>query len=308
MKHKNNYKTSQLFNFAQDSYLERTSRPIYALVFLLPFIIFYELGTLFINTNLLRQYWQGRVVAFSWMQRFLEYVGFGSKLAWVATPLTVVVILIGLQLASRKNWRFWWGDIGPMLIECILLAIPLIVLGLVLNSSAPPNDDPGRFSAKPAAVQLAEMPGCAHIASENTNVDGQPGDGHTATTDLLADIVTAIGAGIYEELIFRLILICLLMLLFQDVLGLSHNNSIILSVLVSAALFSAYHHVDLFSGQIYQVQTDPFNWTKFGFRTMAGVYFAVVFAIRGFGITAGTHAFYDVIATILNAVFFSSGN
>ena len=107
MKHKNNYKTSQLFNFAQDSYLERTSRPIYALIFLLPFIIFYELGTLFINTNLLRQYWQGRVVAFSWMQRFLEYVGFGSKLAWVATPLTVVVILIGLQLASRKNWRFW---------------------------------------------------------------------------------------------------------------------------------------------------------------------------------------------------------
>ena len=51
-----------------------------------------------------------------------------------------------------------------------------------------------------------------------------------------------------------------------------------------------------------------FNGTEFGFRTIAGVYFAVLFAIRGFGITAGTHAFYDIIATIINAAFFSSGN
>jgi len=52
----------------------------------------------------------------------------------------------------------------------------------------------------------------------------------------------------------------------------------------------------------------PFNWTEFGFRTIAGIYFAVLFAIRGFGVTAGTHAFYDIIATIINAAFFSSIN
>jgi hypothetical protein len=43
---------------------------------------------------------------------------------------------------------------------------------------------------------------------------------------------------------------------------------------------------------------------EFGFRTVAGIYFAALFAIRGFGITAGVHAFYDIIATIINAVFF----
>jgi hypothetical protein len=48
----------------------------------------------------------------------------------------------------------------------------------------------------------------------------------------------------------------------------------------------------------------PFNPTEFGFRTIAGVYFAILFAIRGFGITAGTHAFYDIIATLVNAIFF----
>ena len=63
MKDKYKYSTSQLFNFAKDSYLERTSRPIYAMVFLLPFIIFYEVGTFCINTDILNQS-QIRVVSF----------------------------------------------------------------------------------------------------------------------------------------------------------------------------------------------------------------------------------------------------
>ena len=78
MKDNYKYSTSQLFNFARDSYLERTSRPIYAVVFLLPFIIFYELGTILINTDVLNQS-QVRVVAFVWLQNFLAYLGFGSK-------------------------------------------------------------------------------------------------------------------------------------------------------------------------------------------------------------------------------------
>jgi len=119
---------------------------------------------------------------------------------------------------------------------------------------------------------------------------------------LLANVVTGIGAGIYEELIFRLVLICVLMIVFQDILGFSHTNSIVLSVLVSAALFSAHHHMDLLSGQVNH--KDMFTWTEFGFRTIAGVYFAILFAVRGFGITAGAHAFYDIIATVINAVFF----
>jgi len=92
------------------------------------------------------------------------------------------------------------------------------------------------------------------------------------------------------------------MLLFQDALRFTHRNSIVLSVLISAALFSAHHHITLLDGQIGQAAA--FDWAKFGFRTIAGIYFAGLFAIRGFGITAGTHAFYDIIATIINAIFF----
>jgi len=270
MKDKFKYNVGGLFNFTKDSYLERTNRPVYALVFLLPFIIFYELGTIFINTDVLNQS-QIRVVAFVWLQQFLQWVGFGSRVAWMAPALAVVVILIAFQLASRKGWKVWIADIWPMAVECSLLAVPLIVFSLVLNDSAPRQ-------AVVRAAQTIQWPG------------------------LMTNIVTGIGAGIYEELIFRLVLICFFMIIFDDLLRLGRRNSIIVSVLLSAALFSAHHHIVFVNGHL--ALGSPFNLTEFIFRTIAGIYFAVLFAVRGFGITAGTHAFYDIIATVINTAFF----
>ena len=295
------YSTGQLFNFARDSYLERTSRPIYAIVFLLPFIIFYEVGTFGINTDILNQS-QIRVVAFVWMQNLLESVGFGGKFAWVAPPVAVVVILVAMQITSRKQWRLWLGDIVPMAVECVLLAVPLIVLTLFLTSSKGAESNIGRFENSAIRIQTEVPTNCSSVANNHLSSTAGETDRNEPNRAMLTNIVTGIGAGIYEELVFRLILICILMLLLQDVLRLNHTNSIVLSVLISAALFSAHHHIDFFSGQ--PNAADPFNLTRFAFRTMAGIYFAVLFAIRGFGITAGTHAFYNIIAVSITARFF----
>ncbi|MBA7653539.1 hypothetical protein ES703_61393 [subsurface metagenome] len=310
MDNKNKYDTSQLFNFAKDSYLERTSRPIYAIVFLLPFIVFYELGTILINTDVLNQS-QVRVVAFVWLQNLLEYLGFGSKFAWAAPAFAVMVILISQQLTSRKRWRLAFRDIWPMSVECVLLAVPLIVLSLLLNSSARRQADVNEFvnstvqsrymlstnerakSTVQSAPDGKTMVYCRSAVNyglqEDTSVDNNTLQGRS----LLADIVTGIGAGIYEEMVFRLILISVLMILFQNTLGFERKSSIVISVLLSAGLFSVHHHISI-----------PFDWLEFSFRTVAGVYFAALFVIRGFGITAGTHAFYDIIATAINATFF----
>jgi len=302
MKDKYKYNSSQLLNFAKDSYFERTSRPIYAIVFLLPFIIFYELGTILINTDVLNEL-QVRVVAFVWLQKLLESLGFGGKFVWVAPPLAAIVILVALQITSKKEWRFWPGDIPPMVIECTLLAVPLIVLTLFLSGSTGPQSDIAQFDTGVLRTQAERsrspsLVGTNSLSSPTTEAGGT----QTESQSVWPSIVIGIGAGIYEELVFRLILICVLMLLFQDVLGLSRKSSIILSVLISALLFSAHHHIDFLSGQANAA--DPFTLGRFAFRTIAGVYFAVLFAIRGFGITAGTHAFYDIIATVINAVFF----
>ena len=299
---KSRYKNSasQLFNFTRDSYLERTSRPIYAIIFLLPFITFYELGTFHINTDVLNQS-QIRVVAFVWMQHLLESLGFGGKFAWAAPPLAVIVILLSLQLTSGKQWYFWVGDILPMVIECILLAVPLIVLTLFLSSTGT-HDGVSQLDNEIQKYPISHIV-CSSVEGGNLPPSTDDVKAKVKDHSLLANIVTGIGAGIYEELVFRLILICILIMLFQDALKFNHENAIILSILISAALFSAHHHIDFLSGQPNLV--DPFDWTRFAFRTVAGVYFAILYAIRGFGITAGTHAFYNIIAVSITAFFFA---
>jgi len=174
----------------------------------------------------------------------------------------------------------------------------LIVLSLFFNSPAPRQGDALRPDGNgPAALARVAEPG--ESPGRVAPLVASPSASHS----LMANVVTGVGAGIYEELVFRLILICLLMVLLQDVGGVSHKNAIVLSVLISAALFSAHHHIISVNGHLGL--SSPFNWTEFVFRTLAGVYFAVLFAIRGFGITAGTHAFYDIIATVINAIFFA---
>ena len=276
----NKYTNSQLLNFVENSYLERTSRPIYAIAFLLIFIILYEVGTIALSTETLNQS-QVRVVSFVWLQNMLEYIGFGGKMTWIAPPMVVVVLLLAFQISSKKSWHVEMMDTWPMHIECMLLAVPLIVLSLFINSSSTPEPN-----------QVAAI--CAQTNGAQTHYS------------LLTDIITGVGAGIYEELLFRLILIVVLMMLFQNVLKLSHKTSIILSVCISALLFSAHHHINFADGQFSM--TAPFNWTAFIFRAMAGAYFAVLFAVRGFGITAGTHAWYDIIATVINSAFFAEQN
>jgi membrane protease YdiL (CAAX protease family) len=298
-KDREKYGTSQLFNFNRDSYLERTSRPIYAIIFLLPFIVFYELGTIFINTDALNRS-EGLVVAFVWLQKFMAYLGFGSRITWMTPAFVVVIILLALQLASGKRWNFNLRDIWLMVGECILFAVPLIVLSMFLNSFVQANDKAVAFDTGTRQVSVETLPLCAAAVDNGSNTADN--SWKLKKEILLVDIVTGIGAGIYEELVFRLILICALMLLFQDALRLGHKNSIILSVLISAALFSAHHHIDFLSGRLNQ--TDPFDLTRFAFRTIAGVYFAVLFAVRGFGIAAGSHIFYDIIAVFIKDVFF----
>ena len=286
---------SQLYRFAPGTYRDRTARPIYALMYLLGFIILYELGTILISPEQLEQSLTNsriRVVSFVWMQNILEFVGFSHKMTWIATPLAVVVILLALQNTSKSSWRVNFKDFVPMTLECLILALPLIALSFIITRA--PADPQNQ-----SIIQNAQI-FCSSITQQITALAQAD---HSAN-QLMTNIVTGIGAGIYEELVFRLILICILMMIFQDFLQISQNTSIILSVLISAALFSLHHHIFLLNGHFDTAE--PFALATFSFRMLAGVYFAAIFAFRGFGIAAGTHAFYDIIAAILNAMIFDA--
>jgi hypothetical protein len=259
-------------------YFGRTACPVYALVFLLPFIILYEILVLVINPQLLSEpatNVRGGVVAFVWMQNFLQYFGLDPKNSWLCAPLVIIVTLLILQLTSRQQWKIILSDFPVMVCECVVISVPLIVLALVLN--------------RPSQQQVA----CLLAAAKFSH--------HSFTLD----IITGIGAGIYEELVFRLLLIGLLMLFFETVLGVNRKKAIVISVIVSAVLFSLHHHFVFINGRF--ARAEVLTLAPFIFRTIAGVYFATVFAVRGFGIVAAAHIFYDIFATILNVWLFNQG-
>ena len=95
-----------------------------------------------------------------------------------------------------------------------------------------------------------------------------------------------LGAGIYEELLFRLILLPLTFWGLRR-LGAKPRPSMIAAVLLGSLLFAAAHYVGPY-GEVFV----PFT---FMFRFLAGMFFSILFVSRGFGIAAGTHAGYDIL-------------
>ncbi len=99
-------------------------------------------------------------------------------------------------------------------------------------------------------------------------------------------LIGYLGAGVYEETLFRLILVPVLFVSLKC-LQMPQVLASALAVTGSALLFALAHHAGS--------PGEPFTWFAFIFRWMAGVFFAWVFVLRGFGIAVGTHTMYDIL-------------
>lgn len=105
-------------------------------------------------------------------------------------------------------------------------------------------------------------------------------------SNLVANLVGSMGAGIFEELAFRLGLMSVLLwaaLRICKAFSLPRHLGLAAAIVGSALLFSAFHHL-----------WAPFHRADFLFRTMAGVLLGVIFWLRGFGVVVYTHTLYDV--------------
>lgn len=225
------------------------SRPLESLVFLLPLILFYEIGCLYIQPASATAPGQERVVAFHLLQVFFEL--FGSTGVWMP-GMAVVIILLCTHLASRKPWEVRRRAVGMMYAECAALALPLLLFNSVLRASP---------------------------------VDAPP------EREVLAEAILGVGAGVYEELVFRLILVSLIYMVAADFMGVRHGTALVAAVLISSVAFSAHHYPPLGS--------DAFSLDTFAFRTVAGVYLGALFVYRGYGPAAGTHAVYNLLVTLI---------
>jgi hypothetical protein len=106
-----------------------------------------------------------------------------------------------------------------------------------------------------------------------------------------AQLMLSLGAGLYEELLFRVVLVGAIGAAARRGLGLGPAAAGAAAVGLGALLFSLAHHVGAYG--------DPFTVQAFTFRLVAGLFFSALFVLRGFGIAAWTHALYDVGVLLL---------
>jgi membrane protease YdiL (CAAX protease family) len=231
-----------------DSYLAATRHPWACFLFLLPLLAAYEGGVLWVGGAQPEALRNG---ADTWLRWGLEAFGL-NQLYWAPA------LLAGFFLV-RSCCR--WHDRPEDTVGVWLgMAIESVVLALVLWGLS-----------RGLGPALDEMGVTMDVVSDDCAA---------------AQVLTFVGAGIYEETLFRLLLYsglvgCLRLLYLPRVLA------YLLAAIFSAMIFAAAHHVGPYG--------ETFDDYVFLFRSLAGLFFALLYQSRGLGVAVGTHACYDVL-------------
>lgn len=197
----------------------------------------------------------------------------------------------GADVILQSLFAELMGRRGPMVFE-----IALIVLGLALVAHDMRRH--GRhlsrmvfFGMSLETLALAILCGVL-VGGITSHLFGAMGlsIGQIERTPLPVRLMLSLGAGLYEELLFRVIIVGVLAWGGHRLLGWSARLSGIVAVTVGALAFSAVHYVGTYADQL--------TLYSFVYRTLAGVFFSALYLLRGFGITAWTHALYDVFVLV----------
>jgi len=234
--------------FQPDSYFAITRTPTYGFLAALPLWAAYEGLILLANSQRLGEI---RVSADIWIKRVLSSFG-DIGLA----GLGVVVLLIGIAVfvvERKKEVPLRPEYLFWMPFESALYAI---ILGWVVGMSVG-----ALFNMVPP--QSVEF-------------------------DAPTQFALSLGAGLYEELVFRVLLVGGLYVIFTKFTD--KTVAYVSAALIAAAIFSAVHYIGVFG--------DPFTLASFIFRFMFGLMLNILFILRGFGIAAWTHAIYDVLIVV----------
>lgn len=244
------------------TYWLATRHPWSCVLFVLPLLSAYEIGLYGLGSAAPELARNGADV---WLRAALAAVGVPPL--WGA-PCLLLGVLLGWSFFRRQDrptdqLGIWAG----MAAESALFALLLLCLSQALWQ-----------------LLLALDPLLTHGTA--LSVSAAP----RAPDPALEQVVAYLGAGIYEETLFRLLLYSGLLALFA-LAEFPATLAVILAAAGSALVFAAAHHLG--------AGGDPFNGSVFVFRVAAGLYFAWLFHVRGFGVAVGAHTGYDVLVGLL---------
>ena len=247
---------------AAASYWRAVRAHRYSLVFALPLLLLYELLAASLTDPRARGVRNGADVLLK--AGFVAAAGPHGPTIFMALVVAVAVWLI---------WRDWRqsGPPRPRLFVTMFLesACLALLLGIVVGTIT------------------ARLLGLAGLEAGLSAVQGAaPAAGAVPRLDAATKLMLSLGAGLYEELLFRVLLVAALARGARLALGFSPAVAGALATVLGALIFSAFHYVGPYG--------DPLEIGSFTYRAVAGLAFSALYLTRGFGITAWTHALYDV--------------
>jgi membrane protease YdiL (CAAX protease family) len=250
-----------------ESYWDAARHPWSCVLFVLPLLAAYELGVQWLAPAAPADYRNGADV---WLREALAAVGVGPG---YGAPCLLLLVLLSWALWRRQDRPadqagVWAG----MTAESAGFALALLVLSRGLWH----------------LLQIADRVLCSHAPRPPGLAWPFPGGG--APEPALEQIISFLGAGLYEETLFRLLLFSGLLAVFT-LIELPRWWGFALAAAASALMFAGAHHLG--------PHGEPFNGSYFAFRTFAGLYFAGLYWLRGFGIAVGAHACYDVLVGLV---------
>ncbi len=243
-----------------DGYWELSARPLHILIFLIPFIVLFEVGASRYLFDAAHESSQ-TIRAWSMLLVFFQEFGVAGRFLPAATIITVLLVW---HVMLRDSWRPRPMVIGGMFMESLVWTVPLVV-----------------------AVKLVLLFGASAHAAAQVTVQSAGGI-DTLSREGRATI--SIGAGLYEELLFRMIGVALLHAVFVDLCRLGERWGTILAVVIAAAAFAAYHDPKGVDGHVDVIRMISL--------VVAGSYFGAVYVARGFGIVVAVHAMYDLLVLV----------
>ncbi|MBL1217855.1 MAG: CPBP family intramembrane metalloprotease [Planctomycetes bacterium] len=266
-------------------YFVLSQQPLQILAFLLPLIVAYELGTWrYVQDPSTGAVSSIQITAYQQLNSFFELFGIPAA-GWYLPGLALIAVLIVLHVIQRHSWTVHLGIPLVMFIEAVALAIPLLVLDKFIGMLMGPDGLLHFTGAMGATAAFSTAP--------PTDTAGAAMQAETlGQMAWQTRLVLSIGAGIYEELLFRMVIMLAMHTLCVSLFKWSQRTATIVAVVGSSLAFMVYHPA-WYSGD------GGFMLYLAVFYFLCGVYFAVLYASRGFGIVAGTHAAYDIIVIVV---------
>lgn len=259
------------------------------LVFLTPLIVAYELGSAFYLTR------PGVALDIHAKGLLDDLLHLFGDVGLFAPGLALVTVLITWHLLNRDRWFVRPAVLLGMFAESLAWTLPLLVLS-ALHAQAAGHAVSAVEASAGAGLSGGFGGGVSGGVSALLAVFNAPpagGAGNVPVDSLMslpwqARLTLAIGAGLYEEMLFRLVVIALFHVILADVARIKSSTASVISVAAAAVFFALYHQPSL-----------PEEWAKFAFLVAAGLCLGGVYVIRGLGIVVAAHALYDVLVLVL---------